>query len=168
MRQDEEQQFREYVGARGTALLRLAVGIAGDRHAGEDLLQTALAKVVVHWAAVTRADDRDAYVRRIIVTTHLSQARRKRVREVLTFNLPDRGSNWTSAIEDRQLLLPALARLGPKQRAVLVLRYYEDRPDEEIARLLGCSTATVRSQAMRALAALRDSPELALTFGDQR
>jgi RNA polymerase sigma-70 factor (sigma-E family) len=168
VRQDEEQQFREYVGARGPALLRLAVGIAGERYAGEDLLQAALAKVVVHWAAVNRAEDRDAYVRRIIVTTHLSQARRKRVREVLTFNLPERGSAWTSGIEDRQLLLPALARLGPKQRAVVVLRYYEDRPDEEIARLLGCSTATVRSQAMRALAALREAPELTVMLGEPR
>ena len=162
MDQSSEQAFREYVSARSGALLRLAVGLCGERAAGEDLLQSALTRVFVSWSRVQRADNIDAYVRRIVVTTHLSQGRRKRVRELLTFHVHDVQPREISyGVEDRQALFPALRRLGPKQRAVVVLRYYEDRPDEEIAALLGCCTATVRSQAMRALSQLRELPELA-------
>lgn len=162
MDQKSEEAFRAYVTARSGALLRLAVGLAGERAKGEDLLQSALTRAFVSWSRVQKADDPDAYVRRIVVTTHLSQGRRKRVRELLSFQVHESlGHEATPGVDDRQALLPALRRLGPKQRAVVVLRYYEDRPDEEIAALLGCSTATVRSQAMRALSHLRELPELA-------
>ena len=157
----DTDDFSEFAAARSTALLRLAVGLTQDRHLAEDLLQTTLTKAYVHWGRVRRADDPDAYVKRMLVTTYLSSVRRRRVREVLTFAVHDRTQELPAyRVDDRSSLLPALRRLGPKQRAVVVLRYYEDRSDADIAAVLGCSQATVRSQAMRALAALRVDPDL--------
>ncbi len=157
----DHNEFSEFAAARSTALLRLAVGLTQDRHLAEDLLQTTLAKAYVHWGRVRRADDPDAYVKRMLVTTYLSSVRRRRVREVLSFTVRDGSAEHPSyGVEDRSSLLPALRRLGPRQRAVVVLRYYEDRSDADIAALLGCSQATVRSQAMRALATLRVDPDL--------
>jgi len=166
--QQDEEQFRQLAAARSTALLRLAVGLTQDRHLAEDLLQSTLTKAFVHWRRVRQADDPDAYLKRILVTTYLSQVRRRRVREVLTFTVHDPAPELpTYGVVDRATLLPALRKLGPKQRAVIVLRYYEDRSDADIAALLGCSQATVRSQAMRALATLRADPDL-VTNGDLR
>lgn len=162
MDQKSEQAFREFVAARSGALLRLAVGLVGERPAGEDLVQSALTRAFVHWSRVSRADDVDAYVHRIVVTTYLSQVRRKRVRELLTFQVHEPSPEAISyGVDDQQALFPALRQLGSKQRAVVVLRYYQDWSDEQIAALLGCTTSTVRSQAMRALAQLRELPELA-------
>lgn len=161
MSQDDED-FVSFVATWSGPLLRLATGLTGDRLTGEDLLQTALTKTYLRWSRVRAADSPEAYVRRIVVTTHLSWLRRRRVREDLRPTLIDLPvAHATPAAEDRDALWSALARLGRKQRAVVVLRYYEDLPDEDIGRLLGCRPATVRSQAMRALATLRDLPELA-------
>lgn len=159
MQPAQDDEFASFVSSRSAPLLRLAIGLTGQRAAGEDLLQTALTKAYVSWGKVRKAGDADAYVRRIVVNTHLSLLRRRRVREEpLAGDLI--GSAPSYGVDDRDALWPALARLGKRQRAVVLLRYYEDLPDEQIAELLGCRTATVRSQAMRALATLKDLPEL--------
>jgi RNA polymerase sigma-70 factor (sigma-E family) len=157
-----DDDFASFVGARSGPLLRLAVGLTGSRPAGEDLLQSALTKTYLSWRKVEAAGDADAYVRRIVVNTHLSLLRRRRVREDLRPELVDvAGTPPSYGIDDRDALWSALSRLGRRQRAIVVLRYYEDLPDEQIAELLGCTAATVRSQSMRALATLKDLPELA-------
>jgi RNA polymerase sigma-70 factor (sigma-E family) len=158
----QDDDFASYVSARSAPLLRLAVGLTGSRAAGEDLLQSALTKAYLSWTKVRGAGDQDAYIRRIVVNTHLSVLRRPRVREELQPELTDvAGTAPQYGIEDRDALWSALARLGRRQRAIVLLRYYEDLPDDQIAELLGCTAATVRSQAMRALQTLKDLPELA-------
>ncbi|MCA1711585.1 MAG: SigE family RNA polymerase sigma factor [Actinobacteria bacterium] len=157
-----DEEFASYVSARSGPLLRLAVGLTGTRPAGEDLLQSALTKVYLSWSKVSAAGATDAYVRRIVVNTHLSLLRRRRVREDLQADLVDIAAAAPSyGIEDRDALWAALAKLGRRQRAIVLLRYYEDLPDDQIAELIGCSPSTVRSQAMRALNTLKDLPELA-------
>ncbi len=157
-----DDDFVSFVSARSGPLLRLAVGLTGSRPAGEDLLQSALTKVYLSWPKVASAGDIDAYVRRIVVNTHLSLLRRRKVRENLHPELADiAGSAPSYGIEDRDALWSALSRLGRRQRAIVLLRYYEDMADEQIAELIGCTAATVRSQAMRALTTLKDLPELA-------
>lgn len=157
-----DDDFASFVGTRSGPLLRLAVGLAGSRAAGEDLLQSALTRAYLAWPKVRGAADADAYVRRIVVNSHVSLLRRRRVREELQPDVTDVvGTAPSYGIDDRDALWTALARLGRRQRAIVLLRYYEDLPDEQIADLLGCRPATVRSQAMRALATLKDLPELA-------
>ena len=157
-----DDDFSSFVSARSAPLLRLAVGLAGSRAAGEDLLQSALTKAYLSWPKVARAGDPDAYVRRIVVNTHVSVLRRRRVQEDLQPELSDvAGTAPRYGVEDRDALWSALSRLGRRQRAIVLLRYYEDLPDEQIAELIGCATGTVRCQAMRALNTLKDLPELA-------
>jgi RNA polymerase sigma-70 factor (sigma-E family) len=157
-----DDEFVSFVSTRSAPLLRLAVGLTGSRGVGEDLLQTALTKAYVSWPKVRSAGDADAYVRRIVVNTHLSLVRRRRIREDLHPEVADiAGSAPSYRIDDRDALWTALSRLGRRQRAIVLLRYYEDLPDDHIAELIGCRPATVRSQAMRALAILKDLPELA-------
>jgi RNA polymerase sigma-70 factor (sigma-E family) len=153
--------FVSFVSARSGPLLRLAIGLTGSRPAGEDLLQAALTKAYLSWRKVQAAGDTDAYVRRIVVNSHLSLLRRRRFREELQAEVSDVvGTAPAYGVDDRDALWSALSRLGRRQRAIVLLRYYEDLPDDRIADLLGCSTATVRSQAMRALSTLKDLPEL--------
>ncbi|MBK5306031.1 MAG: SigE family RNA polymerase sigma factor [Frankiaceae bacterium] len=157
-----DEDFASFVSMRSGPLLRLAVGLAGSRPAGEDLLQSALTRAYLSWSKVRGAADVDAYVRRIVVNSHVSVLRRRRVREELQSDVADVvGTAPSYGIDDRDALWTALARLGRRQRAIVLLRYYEDMADEQIAELLGCRPATVRSQAMRALATLKDLPELA-------
>lgn len=157
----EERDFEVFVASSGAALMRLALGLTGDRGAAEDLLQTALTKAFVSWRRVVAAEDPGAYVRRVLVNSHTSSWRRRRVREHLTSSVPDVQTLSASAADvDEQALMSALDRLGRRQRAVVLLRYLEDWPDKDIAMALGCTTGTVRSQALRALATLRDLPEL--------
>ena len=171
MRATEEAEFREFMAARWPALVRTAYLLTGDRHLAEDLAQTALEKAAVAWSRVKRADDVDAYVRRIMVNAHLSFFRRRRVREVLGRDTPDRSALDRSApdhsapdpapdIAQRDQVMAALATLPKRQCAVVVLRYWEDRTETETAAILGCSVGTVRSQAHKALGKLRVSPLL--------
>jgi RNA polymerase sigma-70 factor (sigma-E family) len=158
----QDDEFASFVSTRSAPLLRLAVGLTGSRPAGEDLLQSALTRAYLSWSKVRAAGDADAYVRRIVVNSHVSFLRRRRIREELQSDVIDAvGTAPTYGIDDRDALWTALSQLGRRQRAIVLLRYYEDLPDDQIADLLGCQAATVRSQAMRALATLKDLPQLA-------
>ncbi|WP_238998668.1 SigE family RNA polymerase sigma factor [Nocardioides limicola] len=153
----KDDEFARYLAARQTTLLRTAYLITGDPHSAEDLTQTALAKLYLHWHRVRETDRMDAYVRRILVNEHASWWRRGfRRRELSTDVLPE------AAVVDEyddgttQALWALVRGLPPRQRAVVVLRYYEQRSEAEIAEILEISPGTVKSQCSRALATLRD------------
>ncbi|WP_405994114.1 SigE family RNA polymerase sigma factor [Streptomyces sp. NBC_00986] len=157
------ESFRDFVDSRSSALLKTAVLLCGgDRHAGEDLLQNALAKAAGRWQ---RIDEPEAYVRRILYRQQVSRWRLKwRRREVSVAEPPEAGAGTdaAAATELRLLMREALSRLTARQRTVLVLRYFEDLPEADVARILGCSVGTVRSTTHRSLARLRVlAPELA-------
>jgi RNA polymerase sigma-70 factor (sigma-E family) len=157
--------FREFVLARSAALTRTAYLLAGDHGLAEDLLQAALAKTAMRWPAVARGGDPEAYIRRVLYHEFVSGWRRRKRRpaELLTGALPERphGGDESDHTLARLALGAALARLTNAQRAVLVLRFYEDRSEAETAELLGVSAGTVKSQTHRALARLRQlAPEL--------
>ncbi|MBM7776393.1 RNA polymerase sigma-70 factor (sigma-E family) [Actinokineospora baliensis] len=152
--------FDEYVRDRGQALLRFAYLLTGDRHLAEDLVQTALLKAHSRWRRVVAADHPDAYLRRIVVNAHLDWRRRRSSTEVPlhpgdAWFESARAADHADGVAAREQTWGALAALPPRQRAVLVLRFYEDRDDRTIAELLGCAESTVRSQASRALSSLR-------------
>ena len=151
--------FDEYVAARGLALTRFAYVLTGDRQHAEDLVQTAFLKAFRHWSRVSSADHPDSYVRRIIVTTHLSWRRRLSSQEQPTADFPDTAS---SADDDpaeraahRDVLRRALLSLPVRQRTVLVLRHYAGYDDAAITDLLGCGEGTVRAHASKGSAQLR-------------
>jgi RNA polymerase sigma-70 factor (sigma-E family) len=148
--------FVEFVHARSAALLRLAVLLTGNRQDGEDLLQTALVKAYRSWWRLRSPELAERYVRRILVTSVISWRRRGAAREWATDRLPDRQvSGPAAAVADRVVMRQALGLLSPGQRAVLVLRFFEDLSERQTADLLGCSVGTVKSQTSRGLAALR-------------
>jgi RNA polymerase sigma-70 factor (sigma-E family) len=154
--------FVEFVAARSGVLLRSAWLLTGDMGKAEDLLQTVLALVWPRWARVAEGGNPEAYVRRVLFSTYLSWWRRRWRFEVPSPALPDAGDRTDLAGDsaNRDALQRALARLSRQQRAVVVLRYVEDLSVAETAQLLGCSPATVKVQASRALAALRTDPNL--------
>ena len=154
--------FAEYVAGQGHALTRMAFLLTGDHAAAEDLVQAALASAFARWRRIEAMESPDAYVRRMIVNQHVSWWRRHHRREELRAVVPDvvvPDFAGTQAVMDA--VLAAVRALPPRQRAALVLRYYEDLPNGEVAAVLGCSPATVRSQLTRALAALRQVSSLA-------
>lgn len=149
--------FDEYVTAHGAALLRFARLLTGDEHRAEDLTQDVLARAYVRWKRVAGADDPDRYVRRMLVNANHSWWRLRSSREVRVAAVADRqldGAIDADAVE-RDVLWRLISELPPKQRAVLVLRYYCDLTGADIAEILGCSAVTVRTHAMRAVATLR-------------
>jgi RNA polymerase sigma-70 factor (sigma-E family) len=149
--------FEEYVVARGPALARLAYALTGDRHRAEDLVQDTLERVCLNWRRVRKAEQPDAYVRKMLVNQHLSWWRRKRNREVVVSAVTETPvPDPSSAVDDRDQVWKLLSGLPNRQRAVLALRFYADLDDAGIAEILGCSTGTVRSHASRALALLRE------------
>jgi RNA polymerase sigma-70 factor (sigma-E family) len=148
-----DDEFAEFVRRWSPALLRVAFLLTSDRGEAEDLLQTALLKTSTHWGRLSDRDAAYAYVRRVIVTTHTSWLRRRRVHEVLLDQLPDRGVE-SPAVEAGRALR-ALEDLPPRMRAVVVLRWYEGLTEAETAEALGCSLGSVKSQASRGLARLR-------------
>ncbi|WBB65169.1 SigE family RNA polymerase sigma factor [Micromonospora sp. WMMD812] len=157
--------FAEFVRAEIAGLTRFAYLLTGDRHHAEDLVQTSLARVAVRWE---RIDDPGAYLRRVLCTQAASWWRWRRARppEQLAPVVPDRTARTGEDADLRLVLRGALARLTARQRAVLVLRYYEDRSESETAALLGCQVGTVKSQTRHALARLRVlAPELAELVG---
>jgi RNA polymerase sigma-70 factor (sigma-E family) len=151
-------EFEQYMAARQPSLLRTAYLLTGDRHSAEDLVQTALAKLYLSWDKVHRRELVDGYVRRILVNEHNSLWRRAwKRREVSTDTLPDlTGVADSHDHGERAALWQFVQTLPRKQRAVVVLRYYEDLSEAEIADVMGISVGTVKSQCSRALASLRE------------
>ncbi|MCK2216061.1 SigE family RNA polymerase sigma factor [Actinomadura sp. ATCC 31491] len=157
---DRHEGFREFVLARQQALMRTAYLLAGDPHLAEDLLQSVLANVVGQWHKLARDGNPEAYTRRALVNQYISWRRRLRP-ELPSAELPEHGFSPDEAALDRVVLRRALARLTRKQRAVIVLRYWEDLTEAQTADVLGCSVGTVKSQTHHALARLRAlAPEL--------
>ncbi len=153
-----DDSFSEYVSARGEALLRFAFLLCRDRHLAEDLVQDVLVKMHRRWSAVEAAEVPDAYVRKSLVHEFLSWRRRLASREVASADLTDLtpavpdGATSTANRDEMWRLLGGLSRA---QRAVLVLRFYEDLDYNDIAAIIGCSAATARVHANRGLARLR-------------
>lgn len=163
----ERSDFDDFVAGRSPALLRTAYLLTGDHGLAEDLLQTALAKSWFAWGRITGPPE--PYVRRVIVTTYTTWWRRRWRSEYPTGELPERpAAGGTDAVDDRDALWRALGSLPRRQRAVVVLRYYEDLSEVETAAALGISRGTVKSQASKALAALRRDDDLTRTIGGDR
>jgi len=152
---DRYDGFAEYVAARGAALSRTAYLLMGDHHAAADLVQAALERAARHWQRVTAAGDPDGYLRQIMVNQRTSWWRRHRG-VVSPGAVPDSPVEDQSAHSvERIVLARALATLAPRQRAIVVLRFYEDYSVSDTAAALGCSEGTVKSQTHDALARLR-------------
>ena len=160
MREAREREFDEFVLARQHRLLRTAYLLCGDWHLAEDLTQNALAKVYTAWSRIQRVEQIDGYVHRILFRTYVDTYRRRRKQEILSAAVPDvAGTGIASDV--RLTLLSALAKVTPRYRAVLVLRFWEDRSVEETADALGISAGSVKSHTHRGLHQLRS------VLGDQ-
>jgi RNA polymerase sigma-70 factor (sigma-E family) len=167
MKAEGLESFRDFVDGRSSVLLKTAVLLCGgDRHAGEDLLQNALVKAAGRWQKI---DEPEAYVRQVLYRQQVSRWRLKWPRREVSVAEPpeppgtgESGADTAAAAELRLMMRQALSRLTARQRTVLVLRYFEDLPEADVAGLLGCSVGTVRSTTHRSLARLRQlAPELA-------
>jgi RNA polymerase sigma-70 factor (sigma-E family) len=153
---EQDKKFSQYVAGRAHALRATAYLLCGDWHQAEDLTQSTLLKLYLNWRRLVHHEGLDAYTRRIIVRTFLAERRLLwRRREQVTSDPPDAAAPLGGDVEDRLLIRKALAAVPPRQRAVLVLRFWNDLSVEETAAVLGCSTGTVKSQTCRGLATLR-------------
>ena len=154
------RSFEDYATARWAALYRTAHLLTGDPAVAEDLLQSTLLKVMAQWAKVRRADAPDAYVRRMLLNELLGERRKagRRAQKAHLVPVPSPVADPSVTAPDRLDLWDRVQLLPPRQRAVLVLRYYEDLSEAETADLLGCSRGTVKSQLSKALAKLRLDP----------
>lgn len=155
-------EFTEFARSRWPGLVRLAYGLTGDRGLAEDLAQTTLVNAYASWPRVRKADDSDAYVRRIMLNSFRGGFRKRRVAEELSASPPDLPVADPAGVHgDRASVLAAVAALPPKQREVVLLRFWLDLTEAQAAVTLGCSVGNVKSQTARALAKLRVSTELA-------
>lgn len=157
-------EFADVVAEHGRALVRVAYLLCHDAGRAEDLAQEALMKAHTRWQRHGPPEHPGAYLRRIVVTEYLGWRRRRANTELVGVALDDVPADPTDAVagvDARDLAWRVMAGLPAKQRAVLVLRYYEGLPDKEIATLVGVGEATVRSLASRAFATLRTHPHLA-------
>ena len=154
-----DARLGDYVRGQWPALVRYATALCGNPTEAEELVQSALVRVALRWPFVRDKDNPDGYVRRAIVNGYLTTWRRVRSREMLVDEVPETAASadGTAGVDELMTVRRALAGLPPRQRAVLVLRYLEDRSEQETAELLGCSVGTVKSQASKALAKLRGS-----------
>ncbi len=152
---ERDRAFAEYFAARSGAMRGTAYLLCGDWHRAEDLVQTTFTKLYVHWHRVARHEALDPYVRKVLIRAFIDEGRRLRWRRESALDASAERPAAPVPSEDRLVLLAALGRVPPRQRAVLVLRYWEDLPVEEVATLLNCSAGTVKSQAARGLATLR-------------
>ncbi|WP_236048109.1 SigE family RNA polymerase sigma factor [Paractinoplanes ovalisporus] len=149
--------FDEFVQTRGWALLRFAYVLSGDPHLAEDLVQEVLARLHRRWDRIAEMHNAEAYVRKAILRQFLSWRRRRAYREAVLAEVPEPAvfDEPQTRVLARDQMWQLLSGLPRAQRAVLVLRFYCDLPDPEIAALLDCGESTVRSQAARALARMR-------------
>jgi RNA polymerase sigma-70 factor (sigma-E family) len=156
MRQDPiDEDFDAFVRARWTATARLAYALSLDHQKAEDLAQEAFTKLWFHWRSV-RAGNPEAYLRKIVTTTFLSGRRRRWIGERPTETPPDTAvGSATAQVDERLALKAAMARLSPRQRAAVYLRYAEDLSERSVAELLGCSVGAVKQHTRRGLDALR-------------
>jgi RNA polymerase sigma-70 factor (sigma-E family) len=153
---DIDEDFAEFVAARWASLYRLAYLLAASPTGAEDLLQTTLEKAYMNWSRIGRMEHAEAYVRRMLANTLVSSRRRAWNRERPTDELPDAvGDSAEEPLLDRSLFWPLVCALPSRQRAVIVLRYYEDLSEAQIADILGCAPGTVKSQSSAAIGALR-------------
>ncbi|MEP7054408.1 MAG: SigE family RNA polymerase sigma factor [Actinomycetota bacterium] len=161
----DDQSFTEYVTGHGAGLLRIAYLLTGNRDTAQELVQSVLARALLRWGRITQFENIDAYLRRALINERTSQWRRFGRREAPVATPPHAGiHDEITQSDERQALLGVLRQLPRKQRAALVLRFFEDLPDDEIAAILDCSTSTVRTHVARGLATLRTT--LDITAGD--
>jgi RNA polymerase sigma-70 factor (sigma-E family) len=153
---DRDSAFAEYFAARSDAMRGTAYLLCGDWHRAEDLVQTAFTKLYLSWNRVSRHEALDGYLRKTLVRTFLDQRRRGWWRRERVTDLPVEPSAPAAPAEDRLVLLQALAQVPPRQRAVLVLRYWADLSIADTAAALDCAPGTVKSQAAKGLQALRE------------
>ena len=152
---DRDGAFAEYFAARSGAMRGTAFLLCGDWHRAEDLVQTAFTKLYTHWHRVARHEALDPYVRQVLIRTYIDDGRRGWWRRERPQEKPIEQAAAPASADDRLMLMRALAGVPPRQRAVLVLRYWEDMSVEEAAAVLNCSPGTVKSQAARGLDTLR-------------
>ncbi|RJK97749.1 SigE family RNA polymerase sigma factor [Vallicoccus soli] len=161
-RDRRDRAFAELFGGRAVALRRVAYLLCGDWHRAEDLTQTAFAKVYAAWPRLVDLGTAEDYLRRTLVNAFLDEQRRAWRRERATAELPELPHHDHRSTDDRLLLVAALGAVPPRQRACLVLRFFEDCSVERTAALLGCSTGTVKSNTARGLDSLRRALDGAL------
>jgi RNA polymerase sigma-70 factor (ECF subfamily) len=168
---EREQHFRAFVQARYDALVRTGYLLTGDHGHAEDLVQSALVRSYASWARTADPHHAEAYVRTVMVRLASRQRRRPWRTEIVTDHVPDLGADWTQGRVDALALRTELLALPVNQRAVIVLRYYEQLSEAETAAALNCSVGTVKSRTSRALAVLRtrtSTPSTSMTRGQLR
>jgi RNA polymerase sigma-70 factor (sigma-E family) len=165
-----ERVFADFVAAHSRSLYGTAYLLTGDVDAAEDLLQETLTRLYPKWAQVERADAPVAYVRRALANRFVSSTRTRAGHDLAMWDLPDMAADVDIAarVSDQRLLWQLLRALPERQRAALVLRYFHDLPDAEIANALGCREVTVRSLVSRGVAAMRDHLQRDDAEHDQR
>lgn len=156
--------FDLFMAERWPRLVRSAYLLTGDRHDAEDLAQAALVKIFSSWRRVRRADNIDAYVQRVLINCNSNRFRKRRLTENPVSDVPDGlhiVGDHADELGERSGFMTALAALSPRQRTVIVLRFYEDLTEAQTAAAMGCTVGTVKSQTARALARLRERTDLA-------
>ena len=157
-----DDDFSDWVGARWPRLVRSAVLLGCVPAEAEDLVQTTLERCLVNWQKVRLAEDRDAYVYRVLVNAFISSRRRRWIGERPTAAVPDRsGPDETVSVDERDAVMRALDQLTVDQRTAVVLRYYSHLGEKQIAAALGVAPGTVKSRLSRALQSLAQDPDLA-------
>ena len=162
--------FDEFVATRGPALMRTASLLTGNKAAAEDALQEALTRVAMRWPKVVRGGEPEPYVRRVLYTVVVDEWRRRRRLDTEPAEVNDAsdGVDVASRVSNSLTLAEALRRITPRQRAVLILRYYDDLTEMQAAHVLGCSVSTVKSQTKHALMRLRAlAPDVISAFDPQ-
>jgi RNA polymerase sigma-70 factor (sigma-E family) len=163
--QDEaDEGFDAFMTERWPHVLRSAYLLTGDRHDAEDLAQAAFVRVCAAWGRVRRADNPEAYLQRVLVNCNHERFRKRRVPEQPVAAVPEGRRvvrDHADVHGERSALMAALADLGPRQRAVIVLRFFEDLTEAQTAGVLGCSVGTVKSQSAKALQRLRAHGQMA-------
>ena len=172
MDDDEDRAYLTYVHGRVPALRRVAYLLSGDEHQADDLVQETITKLYARWPRISRVENVDGYVHRMLVRAYLDEKRRGWWKVSLRGAPPDTPAATAGALEDRTVLRAALAKVPPRQQAVLVLRFLCDLPVADVAEILDCSAGTVKSQTSHGLTALRrilgDQYAGTFTYGEAR